>query len=455
MGIVIPSSEIKQPSFHADELGFVFVWKDHFLRGIYPKAIKQANGYFESGFINEIVDKGLFPKTWISEFENEQFGLIIEHEFIRPVIYATEWNFQMLKDAALMVLEIADVGRSYGYDMIDCHKLNVMFLHNRPVYVDLGSFIPADRGSLGWRPYNSFLRSYYYILDIWSKGAPQIAKRMMSPHVELARNDYYNITNPFFRRHRSLLNLVFLINDALCRISNLSEEKVNKQGHIFLMKIFRTVVRRFNLAPNLRLNKLAKKINRMQRPSEVQEIQSDNLHKEAIINIINEKYCDIKSVFFLNSKDFTMYEDIIGTTQVASVYSVQEDEEISSNEYVSYKDGSCATVSLNFMLTGGEILLRGKFPEDRFLSDVAVWPFVQIGFGMFGLHNVKEKIKVLMKYSNKNTIILTSNGNVDSLIDILATDYHVESYVRGMSRSLNMEGQCLNNQCVTLIISAK
>ena len=71
--IHISSDEIKQPSLHADTLGFTFVWQGHFLRGIYPESVNLAKSYFECGFIDEVVSKGIFPKTWISEFENEQF----------------------------------------------------------------------------------------------------------------------------------------------------------------------------------------------------------------------------------------------------------------------------------------------------------------------------------------------------------------------------------------------
>ena len=197
--IHIPSSEINLTDLHADELGFVFVWKGHLLRGIYEQSVPQAEGYFSSGFLDEIVEKGLFPKTWISDFENEQFGLILEHEMIYPVLYATEWNFLMLKDAALMVLEIAEIGHRYGYNMIDCHKKNVLFKNNTPMYVDLGSFVPNAPDSKVWNPYSSFLRSYYYILEIWHSGAAQLAKRVMSPGVELQKEDYYSFKYPVLR----------------------------------------------------------------------------------------------------------------------------------------------------------------------------------------------------------------------------------------------------------------
>ncbi|MBO4417857.1 MAG: hypothetical protein J5801_07060, partial [Bacteroidales bacterium] len=85
--IIIPSEEIKFPDLHLDTLGFTFTWKGHFLRGIYHESVELAKSYFETGFIDEVVSKGLFPRTWVSEFENEQFGIILEHEMLSPVLY--------------------------------------------------------------------------------------------------------------------------------------------------------------------------------------------------------------------------------------------------------------------------------------------------------------------------------------------------------------------------------
>lgn len=155
----IPSSEIKHPNgYHSDQLGFTFRWNGHFLRGILPESADFARRYFDSGFVDEICGKGMFPKTWISGFENEEFAFIIEHEMMTPLLYATDWNFSMLRDASALVLEIAKTAKKYGYNMIDCHKLNVMFKYGRPMYVDLGSFIPYKEGSSAWRPYLSFAK---------------------------------------------------------------------------------------------------------------------------------------------------------------------------------------------------------------------------------------------------------------------------------------------------------
>lgn len=257
--IHIPSNEIKQPLLHADTLGFTFVWQGHFLRGIFPESASWARSYFESGFIDEIVKKGLFPKTCISDFENEQFGMIIEHEMISPVLYATDWNSAMLKDAALMVLDIAEIGWRYGYNMVDSHKLNVMFKDNRPLYVDLGSFVPKEKGSTGWKPYNNFLESYTYILDLWTHGSEQIAKRMMSPGVLLHTQDYLAYKYPFFRRHPSLLSRKNRISLQLNSFAIMGSDKVkNNRVHCFLKHL----IDRLKPCRSQHFNKLRRTISR-------------------------------------------------------------------------------------------------------------------------------------------------------------------------------------------------
>lgn len=429
MSTYIPSDEIKQPSFHADELGFVFTWNGHLLRGIYPDAVSQAKQYFDSGFVDEIVEKRLFPKTWISEYENEQFGLIIEHELIQPVTYATEWNFEMLKDAALLVLEIAQVGQKYGYDMIDCHKLNVMFHHNRPVYVDLGSFIPAPKGSSGWRPFASFLCSYYFILDVWSSRAPQMAKRMMSPHVELSDNDYYAFKYPIYRRHERLMNAWLTISKALCNLVNIGEKQLEgykKRNKLkgLLVSFTRKAVLLTKAAPSQQLNRYYKKIKRKNLVDCTQPMISDSLEEITIVNVLNNHCISCSSVTIINNIHYNMYEEILNKTNIKDIYSIHEYEPNSRIEYREIKDINVA--SLCFNLTGGEILLRNKFPENRFASDIVIWPSLKFNNGVFGMHNIKELLKVLMCYSKSKTIMITTNNPIGELIEALSADYHVE-----------------------------
>lgn len=387
--IHIPSDEVKQPLLHADTLGFTFVWKGHFLRGIFPQSVEWAKSYFVSGFIDEIVEKGLFPKTWVSDFENEQFGLIIEHEMISPVLYATDWNSAMLKDAALMVLDIAEIGWKYGYNMVDCHKLNVMFKNNRPLYVDLGSFVPREKGSTGWKPYNNFLESYTYILDLWTHGSEQVAKRMMSPGVLLHTKDYLAYKRPLYRRHPSLLNCKNRISSQLNSFAIMDSNKVkNNRIHSLLKRL----IDGLKPCKSQHFDRLRGVVTR--------QIVKYNPKKESEIAFDYSFISSVKSVTCINLCNNTIVKGL--REKIVQVISLNENDELSNSEYDNLKD----ITSVSFPLLNGGVLIRDKFPETRLCSEVVIVRCINSGRGQFALHNNLVYLERCMSYSTSGTMYI-------------------------------------------------
>lgn len=458
----IPTVEIKQPAYHADDLGFVFKWHGHLLRGIYPNAVSQAKGYFESGFIEEIVQKGLFPKTWISDFENEQFGLIIEHELIEPVIYATEWNFQMLKDAAMLLLDIAQIGRRYGYDMIDCHKLNVMFHHNRPLYVDLGSFVPAKKGSKGWNPFPSFLQSYFYILDVWSHGAPQLAKRMMAPHVEMNEQDYLVYKSWLCRVCPSILKARMMIRKRLCELANMSDEQTEiytKQvGPLWgaLANYSRKIVNGFRLAPSQHLERYKRRVCNMTLGAvPAMSVQFENI-EVALVETLQKQFSEIQTATIINAKNGSIYRGIIQKTSINSIVSIQEDERKARQEYLFYQHNDSNICCVNVILSGGGILVRDKFPEERLSSDLVIMPDYEVSKGPFGVHNALVRIESLFIYSKLKKIVMTTNTRFKDFICSCQEHFNVTLLNTGTFNISNkIEGEFSEDQCIILMISKK
>lgn len=407
--IHIPSGEIKQPSLHADTLGFTFVWHGHFLRGIYPESVNQAKSYFDCGFIDEIVSKGLFPKTWISEFENEEFGMIIEHEMISPILYATEWNFSMLKAAALMVLDIAQIGWKYGYNMVDCHKLNVMFKGIKPVYVDLGSFVPCDDGCTGWHPYMNFMTSYYYILDIWKDGAGQIAKRMMAPGVTFQAKDYYLYKSQLCRFFPRLITLRILLITFLCYLASRPVEKIIKKAGVSsdcfkakAIRCFHWLIQKTKLSPSQHLKRIRRKVKSISMPIPAcMDKKSGDLNdvKKAI-----ESLGEINSISFIDSRIKKVIELSNG---IDKVISIQQQSVVSDAEYHYLSSVGVTNITPScFFLGNGAILVRGKFPEDRLSSDVAIIIGYQIPSGTFGLHNAMVFFNRCKRFSNTGHLIV-------------------------------------------------
>lgn len=407
--IHIPSDEIKQPNLHADTLGFTFVWQGHFLRGIYPESVNQAKSYFECGFIDDVVSKGLFPRTWISEFENEQFGMIIEHEMISPVLYATEWNFSMLKAAALMVLDIAQIGWKYGYNMADCHKLNVMFKGIKPIYVDLGSFVPREDGCTGWHPYMNFMTSYYYILDIWKDGAGQIAKRMMAPGVSFQAKDYYLYNSKLCRhfprlitwRVQLLKNLGYLASkpvDKIVKKAGISPDSIKAKA----IRCIHWLVQNFKLSPSQHLECIRRKVSSISMPVPTcKDEKSIDLHdvKKAIGTL-----GELKSISFIDSP----IKQVIALSEgIDEVISIQQQSVLSDAAYRYLFDVEAFHITPScFFLGNGAVLVRGKFPEDRLSSDVAIVMGYQIPAGTFGLHNAMVFFNQCKRYAKTGHLVV-------------------------------------------------
>ena len=417
----IPTSEIKQPDLHADTLGFTFIYQGHFLRGIFPESEALAKGYFESGFIDEVTSKGLFPKTWISEFENERFCMILEHEMISPVLYATEWNFLMLKDAALMVLEIAQIGWKYGYNMIDCHKLNVLFKNNHPIYIDLGSFVPKKEGCTGWNPYVSFLQSYYYILDIWKDGASQIAKRVMSPGVMINIEDYFLYKHPLFRHFRFLF---LLRKNCLSRFSVLAiseMEFIKKKRSSFFAKKMVNRLKPFDCQKFERIKKRVSKIK-------VKELSPKCSFDFEYANNVVERLKVIgfpRTITFIDNPILELYETICNQIEVDKIVSVQQHEPQSEREYHYLKKIDLPVCSTYFQLMNGGFLIRGKFPENRLASDAVVLTSFNPGTSVLDMHNAMVLLKNYALFSKSVTMFIFFQNHSKSFVEKVKSKYEV------------------------------
>ena len=131
---------------------------------------------------DELSEKGLFPRSRISDHTLEDFALIVEHEPLPYVTYPFEWSFDMFRDAALAVLGVSEIAARYGWGLKDCHPYNVIFDGIRPQYVDMGSFVPAVSVS-SFQYSAEFLACYWRPLSIWAAGDHLAQRIISSAHV--------------------------------------------------------------------------------------------------------------------------------------------------------------------------------------------------------------------------------------------------------------------------------
>ena len=188
----IPITEISWAQVkNKDDIGKVFYYRGEIYRAIYPKKEEFVKDIFGCGLVEELVKANLFPASKLTDYSVGNFQLVVKHDTIDPIVYPQEWTFSMLQKAALVVLKVAAVARKFGYNMKDCHSLNVLYDGINPKYIDLGSFYPNDPKTTGWKPYLEFLRCYFYPLFIWSQGNSYIAKMLMFSGNLMTTYDFY------------------------------------------------------------------------------------------------------------------------------------------------------------------------------------------------------------------------------------------------------------------------
>ncbi len=119
---------------------------------------------------------------------------VLEHRRVPFVSYPYEWSFGMLKDAALLELELLRGALDEGMVLKDATPYNVQWQGARPLFIDVGSF-EALREDEPWAGYRQFCMLFLYPLLIeayreipfhpWLRGSlegisPADASRMLS-----------------------------------------------------------------------------------------------------------------------------------------------------------------------------------------------------------------------------------------------------------------------------------
>jgi len=87
----------------------------------------------------------------------------LEHPRLPLVSYPYEWTFSMLKDAALLQLDLLEGALHAGLTIKDSTPYNIQFVDGRPLFIDIGSF-EAYRQGEPWIGYRQFTRQFLFPL---------------------------------------------------------------------------------------------------------------------------------------------------------------------------------------------------------------------------------------------------------------------------------------------------
>lgn len=131
-------------------------------RGVNQAALENYRALAACPFYQDFEQKRQVVKTTekksgdaVKKIKADGWTGVLHHETISFVSYPYEWSFGMLKDAALLHLEIIETSLENGWTLKDATPFNIQWVNGKPIFIDLPSFEPWVKGT-PWVGYRQF-----------------------------------------------------------------------------------------------------------------------------------------------------------------------------------------------------------------------------------------------------------------------------------------------------------
>jgi SAM-dependent methyltransferase len=159
-----------EPGSFRDPESRVFYAGDDVLRALSADGLSDFEALEATGLLDgeRVVRTGRATDTPpIPGLLTHKPAAVLRHERIPFVSYPYEWTFSMLKDAALLQLDLLLAALEHDMVLKDSTPYNVQFRGARPKFVDVGSFERRREGE-PWVGYRQFCMLYLYPLLLQS-----------------------------------------------------------------------------------------------------------------------------------------------------------------------------------------------------------------------------------------------------------------------------------------------
>ncbi len=165
-----------EPGSYRDRNGCVFYRGNRIFRGLSKAALENWEALQRAPFFEANRKSGKIVDTWSVDPQKEglaegSWAGIVEHARIPFISYPYEWPFGMLKDAALLHLDLMCQALACGMILRDSSPYNIQWNGVQPVFIDIPSFAPLRKGE-PWVGYRQFCELFLYPLMLQAyKGA--------------------------------------------------------------------------------------------------------------------------------------------------------------------------------------------------------------------------------------------------------------------------------------------
>src|SRR2546425_1640861 len=103
----IPGDEIVvHPSSGNDWNGKLFEWNGALYRAIGPCYLNVLEKLLRDGVLAKLTESGLLIQTDVASLRLDGYPLVVQHRRLPFVTYAAEWGAQMMKAAALLIIDL-------------------------------------------------------------------------------------------------------------------------------------------------------------------------------------------------------------------------------------------------------------------------------------------------------------------------------------------------------------
>jgi ribosomal protein L11 methylase PrmA len=143
----------------------VFYAGGEVLRGLRGAAVEDWRALAATRFFPRSVDEGKLCATEpvAAAGSGDRWELTLRHERIPFISYPYEWTFSMLRDAALLHLELLAAALAEQLTTKDGSAYNLQFRGVSPTFIDIGSFERLREGE-PWAGYRQFCQTMLYPL---------------------------------------------------------------------------------------------------------------------------------------------------------------------------------------------------------------------------------------------------------------------------------------------------
>ena len=158
-----------EPGSFRDPDTKIFRHNDAIFRCLSSRALDDWTRLASTNFFERLTREGklvrtqkVTDRTALPELD-EKWAAVLEHEVVPFISYPYEWPFRMLKDAALLQLDLTLAAIHEGMTLKDATPFNVQWVGSRPTFIDIGSFTAYNAGE-PWAGYRQFCNQFLYPL---------------------------------------------------------------------------------------------------------------------------------------------------------------------------------------------------------------------------------------------------------------------------------------------------